>query len=935
MIVCVIIVVFVASMYASSESSTYSIISSDTSSLESSTSLTETSPMSTTSSDNSDPFQSIISTTTSHSLSPADSLTNYVRPASCSFNTNAVCLTISFPRETFNGEVTVAGNASVTYVALPTGQFYFYTSQDNFSANGISVTSGLAQIPTSPTSSSLHFSDSSIWWAFSFGSSVEVNRTLTEIISNGYVSPDLRDTFSYSFGSDSSGNSIRVTFSNPLNHQATCNSTQFMYGGEGYDFADAISLTPSISCTISLTTVTFDNLPQKGVIDPSTLTTVSSDYEAVGLSWQSKIWYDNGLYWLFYDDGTNFGYVTSSTGTGSWSSETVICSGCGWNGAGWMSHGGDAADYFAVWMDTTNNYVYVAIADYSDVGFAVGSTSSGGAISWSTSCCTSIFSGSSPHDPSIWGSSSNIYLAFGVSGSKTDVYYSGNDGSSWTYEAQYTDGGYGSQVLGFSDGYYVIVNVQSGALYVTTSDGSMEELAGGGCQDLGFDAVVGGNTVYVVCSGDNNDFGTGDYGVLGYYCSDPCSSHTTMTRPDTDSSDLWAAISLGSTSGQMAVFWCNSAGDVYYETTTNSGSTWDTATTISSSDIVYDDNSPFAVNPYASSEGGYALAWMTGSSSPYNLRYSGGSAGFTITQGISPALDGFGLNWPTDQTVAVSGCDATPSSFTGNGEEQNITALPSCILTLGLPAGYMWENSSRSVTITTCNYGYCGDYSPLSYVPIQSDVNVLVGMPPNECTAQPDPSVTITFNSTVITNGTNGNQWSLQMNSLPVSSLTGDDPYNLTWIQTTMDVQSNGTVFGWTEIFNSSTRLFTSTTTALATVTHIQAGDKFIIQLYQNDSTDVGLWNVTYTYYESATSQTFTASTVLSIPSKYYVPVDDWQINMVGEDNLDNPHTNFTSGGANVEYSSTQWQNVATAACVQSTPITGETSNMIYSVPVS
>jgi hypothetical protein len=55
------------------------------------------------------------------------------------------------------------------------------------------------------------------------------------------------------------------------------------------------------------------------------------------------------------------------------------------------------------------------------------------------------------------------------------------------------------------------------------------------------------------------------------------------------------------------------------------------------------------------------------------------------------------------QTVGVSGCSSSPSSFAGDGGSHTITATPNCTLTLTLPGGYHWiATGTATVALVTC-----------------------------------------------------------------------------------------------------------------------------------------------------------------------------------------------------------------------------------------
>lgn len=96
-------------------------------------------------------------------------------------------------------------------------------------------------------------------------------------------------------------------------------------------------------------------------------TTTTSD--ATSYNMQRKVWYASGLYWVFYSDGTNMVYSTSSTGDfGTWSSPSTI-------------RASVLGKYFSTWFNDTHFfYVYSGLLD--GLYFRCGTLESDGAITW-------------------------------------------------------------------------------------------------------------------------------------------------------------------------------------------------------------------------------------------------------------------------------------------------------------------------------------------------------------------------------------------------------------------------------------------------------------------------------------------------------------------------------------------------------------------------
>ena len=366
----------------------------------------------------------------------------------------------------------------------------------------------------------------------------------------------------------------------------------------------------------------------------------------------------------------------------------------------------------------------------------------------------------------------------------------------------------------------------------------------------------------------------------------------------------------------------------------------------SSNNIIMDHSCSYSVtlpSGYQWTTSSSSTSCSSGTCSSFSATYERSPVNQPITATLSG--DASGLSPLPTPTVTISGCSAYPSSFPGDGSQYYITAEPLCTLNVGSPAGYMWEDGSTSTTVSTCTSGTCYPPSSLTLVKISSDVNVPMGMPSDECIAQDNPSILIDFNASMITNGTNGEQWSAQFNSLPVAETTGYNTPSLDWMQFTMAIHGNNSIYGEAQFWTTSpTPVYTNTSSTLFTLpsgAHIESGDQFTINIFQNDSTHEGVWAVQYYYYDSANSHSYTQY-ITDIPSTYFVPISSWQLNFVGENSGSNSHADFSSGGANVDYYSlannTMWQGTQ-PPCVQAhfdylyPIITQETSNMVYSVP--
>ena len=107
-------------------------------------------------------------------------------------------------------------------------------------------------------------------------------------------------------------------------------------------------------------------------VDPSTIGTSSSS-NAPYRSFQRKSFYANGLFWVFYSDGTNMVYRTSSDGS-TWSSASTVRA------------SGDGTQFSTYFDGTYISYAMLPTYSGSDtIYYRRGAPNSDGTITWSAS----------------------------------------------------------------------------------------------------------------------------------------------------------------------------------------------------------------------------------------------------------------------------------------------------------------------------------------------------------------------------------------------------------------------------------------------------------------------------------------------------------------------------------------------------------------------
>jgi len=146
---------------------------------------------------------------------------------------------------------------------------------------------------------------------------------------------------------------------------------------------------------------------------------------AIGFPFQRKSFYANGRFWVFYSDGTNMVYNTSTDGS-TWSGSTIAKAGV------------DSGKVFSIWFNGT--YLHYAYAPSTGVpntnlSYRQGIPKNDGTITWSAAEQTVITSSSKPYYPFISVDSSG-YVWIGYMEKSGNDYYpyvikSGNNDGTW------------------------------------------------------------------------------------------------------------------------------------------------------------------------------------------------------------------------------------------------------------------------------------------------------------------------------------------------------------------------------------------------------------------------------------------------------------------------------------------------------------------------
>ena len=400
--------------------------------------------------------------------------------------------------------------------------------------------------------------------------------------------------------------------------------------GVGFDWSDMGPMTAFSSSTSKITA----NVSRSFLIDPSTVGTTSYIYSTLR-PFQRKSFYANGRYWVFYVEGSNIVFRTSTDGS-SWSASTTVRSNADPDSQ--YCVGG----HFSVFFDGT--YLHYAYADDASSGslyYRRGIPNSDGSMTWSAVEQTAYSqSGYNPSDPFVSVDSSGYpWIGFSCysSGHRAYVTKSSKNDGTWT-----TESGFPYQLTNSLNDYnrVTIVPLTSQKVYAIYT-------ASGGCRvygklwtgswgneeqvSTGASTIQSGSYYSAVASSDDIHFVYLSSSTVKYikriYGTGWQSEVTVQSSVTTTSAPV---LSINTATADLCCFWGGSptADHIYYKKCV--GGTWDTDPT----DWIDESTDHLTANDrltsfYKDYGGKIGLVYMTKTSADYNTRYQ------TMTMGIS------------------------------------------------------------------------------------------------------------------------------------------------------------------------------------------------------------------------------------------------------------------------------------------------------------
>lgn len=362
------------------------------------------------------------------------------------------------------------------------------------------------------------------------------------------------------------------------------------------------------------------------IVDPSIVGTSTTSY-AVSYPCQRKSFYANGRFWVFYSDGANMVYRTSTDGV-NWSNATTVRT-CAY---GYR---------FPVWFDGT--YVHYAYAASTAIYYRRGTPNSDGTITWSASEQTVSTAYNRAAYPFV-SVDSYGYVWIGYQDYDGSSYFpyvirSGNNDGTWgttpngfPYQLSTTSNvGWCVSVVPLTNGKMLVVYAYSGAVVrVRCWNGN-----GWNTEVTTTSLCRNGYSISVVAEGDDADIvflkSTG-YDILHvrytYSTNSLSTEHTVIAGATSTSAPV---LCRDYTSDTLYVFWATktsnspsgaTANHIYYQTSTDDGATWSSPVDWidESSEVLYAADRLTCF--YQAYNGYVGLLYVTKTASPYNVKFA-------------------------------------------------------------------------------------------------------------------------------------------------------------------------------------------------------------------------------------------------------------------------------------------------------------------------
>lgn len=416
---------------------------------------------------------------------------------------------------------------------------------------------------------------------------------------------------------------------------------------------------------------------------------------ATSISSERKVIFASGLWWDFFSTGTTgsgngISYETSPDGI-SWSPLTSVT----------ITSGSQYGSTFSLWQ-IQNTIYYEMTTPHASANFVwrYGTLNSGGSITWSIPETSITTTGTSNYYSSIAvDNSGNAWVAFnsveGSSNNHIEVWEhaSGAGAGTWTKATDLSSLPSDATpiLLPLSSGGVALIygtGQKTGLVSIVTSSSGWASPVSPPSKYAMFDssAVAIGNTVYFVGLASASSGSTS--GTVNFWSYSSGQSSTSAETALQSNSNAWSASLSEISSGLLAFY--GSGSNVYYTSTQNFGASFSPQLSISTG-----ESSLTGVSSGYSSSG---LSWTSGSSSPYNVRFS--SLGILAVNNNSPfAIQAVSLYIYNPSTTALIHYDLNSSA---QGVSGAFDYWIGSARSISVPLAFPWSpTQTYLVTVTT------------------------------------------------------------------------------------------------------------------------------------------------------------------------------------------------------------------------------------------
>lgn len=345
-------------------------------------------------------------------------------------------------------------------------------------------------------------------------------------------------------------------------------------------------------------------------IDPSIVGTTTGT-DRLGAVGHRETVYAEGRHWVFYGDGTNWGWRTSTDGV-TWGNFTAIGAGTGYDTLGTIFYDGTYLHYLR-----------------GGIYYRRGDLESNGSISWSASEQT-VASGDYFQKSICVNTSGYPYLAvYNNTASRIEIWGSSTNDGTWStaagfpYQPVANNGRY-AQVVPLIDGDILAIQVRGSSNDIYSLEYDASAGTWGGALTVNDNSSMRAIRTISATAYNGTVYLTWVNSVYDIYCDQYNGTSwgtNTLVYAGTDST-ITSSISLTNTDGDIRIFWINdpSANHVYYKNRISS--VWDANPTDWITDTaIYSGVTYGALSAYESLNLITGVVYINGSANPYEIKY--------------------------------------------------------------------------------------------------------------------------------------------------------------------------------------------------------------------------------------------------------------------------------------------------------------------------